>query len=754
MKTFHTIAIFLLLGGTTFAQAPHLAYVYPAGGKTGTTFQIVVGGQFLMLASNAFVSGPGISVTVLDHSRPMGQNQFNELRDRLKELQEKFQATRKGNSGTNAWTAADAQEREEIRAKILKNPPNRTANQAMIDTATIRVAIAANVAPGEREIRLATPNGLSNPMKFCVGDLPEVTKLAAKPANPDFDKYIEKIGGRIAPSGTPKYDAHVNLPAAINGQIMPGGVDRYRFSALSGQQLIIAASARTLIPYLADAVPGWFEAVLTIYDAKGKELASDERFRFKPDPVIHFEVPRDGEYTVEIHDSIFRGREDFVYRMAIGELPFVTSIFPLGGKLGEKTSVALTGWNLPEKTLTHDNSEMGITSLTGKFFNAIQFAVDDLPECFERKPNDSVNTAQTVTLPVIINGHIGKPGEPDLYKFTGHAGQQIVAEILARRLDSPLDSFLRLTDADDKQLAFNDDFEDKGTGLNTHHADSYLTATLPADGTYFIHLTDTQGKGGPDFAYRLRLSAPQPDFALRVVPSSISLRAGMSAPVTVFALRRDGFTNAINLDLKDAPEGFSLSGARIPDGQDKVQFTLKAPPAMTEKIAAIAIDGRALIGGKQVTHTAAPAEDMMQAFFYRHLVPSQELAVTVNGQQRWFMRDAFKIISGTPVKISPGGTARVRVSTPTANFIERFKLDLDNAPTGISLTNVSAIPNGMELVFACDAEKSKPGSSGNLICNVVPHNQNSTDKQKKPSKLPRREAVATLPAIPFKVLIE
>ena len=151
-------------------------------------------------------------------------------------------------------------------------------------------------------------------------------------------------------------------------------------------------------------------------------------------------------------------------------------------------------------------------------------------------------------MPVIINGHISQPGERDVFKFAGRAGQQIVAEVFARRLDSPLDSFLRLTDADGKQLAFNDDFEDKGSGLNTHHADSYLTATLPADGTYFIHLTDTQGQGGPEFAYRLRISEPQPDFALRVVPSSLSLRAGMSAPVTVFALRRDGFTNAIDLD--------------------------------------------------------------------------------------------------------------------------------------------------------------------------------------------------------------
>src|SRR5208282_3122717 len=115
---------------------------------------------------------------------------------------------------------------------------------------------------------------------------------------------------------------------------------------------------------------GWFEATLTILDSKGKEVASAERYRFRPDPVVHFEVAHDDTYTVEIHDSLFRGREDFIYRLTIGELPFVTGIFPLGGKLGEKTSITLTGWNLPEQQLTLNNSaaEPGVISLGGNFF--------------------------------------------------------------------------------------------------------------------------------------------------------------------------------------------------------------------------------------------------------------------------------------------------------------------------------------------------------------------------------------------------
>jgi len=123
---------------------------------------------------------------------------------------------------------------------------------------------------------------------------------------------------------------------------------------------------------------------------------------------------------------------------------------------------------------------------------------------------------------------------------------------------------------------------------------------------------------------------------------------GMSAPLTVFALRCDGFTSAMNLELKDAPEGFSLSGARVLENQDKAQFTLKAPPELSKKPVAMAIEGYAMIAGKLVRHTAVPAEDMMQAFAYRHMVPSKELAVTVNGPPRLFMPDAFKIISATP----------------------------------------------------------------------------------------------------------
>ena len=217
--------------------------------------------------------------------------------------------------------------------------------------------------------------------------------------------------------------------------------------------------------------------------------------------------------------------------------------------------------------------------------NRVPFAVDTLPECLEQEPNDSPATAQPVTLPVIVNGRIDQPGDWDVFRFEGRAGDQVVAEVYARRLDSPLDSVLKLTDAAGKQLAFNDDHEDKGAGLETHYADSWLTATLPANGTYYLHLGDAQAAGRAGIRLPLAHQRPRPDFALRVVPSSVNVRGGATVPITVYALRRDGFSGEIAVALKDAPEGFTLSGAKVPAGQDQVRAHSVGPAQANDRAA-------------------------------------------------------------------------------------------------------------------------------------------------------------------------
>ena len=201
------------------------------------------------------------------------------------------------------------------------------ASASISNVVLVEVVMAADAAPGPREIRVSTPRGVSNPLVFQVGQLPEVSR---KPMLSAPLQVLGKEEQALRKRPADEVEQRIALPCTVNGQIASGEVNRYRFDARKGQRLVFSTQARQLIPFMADAVPGWFQPVLAVYDANGKELAYDDDYRFKPDPVIFFEVPKDGEYTFTIIDAIYRGREDFVYRVTAGELPFVTSVFPLG----------------------------------------------------------------------------------------------------------------------------------------------------------------------------------------------------------------------------------------------------------------------------------------------------------------------------------------------------------------------------------------------------------------------------------------
>jgi hypothetical protein len=765
----------LLLAAFAFAlqAAPNIGFVYPGGGQQGTTFEVTVGGQDLAGTKVAMVTGDGVRTKVLRHATPLSERNFMAARQSIQDMNQFAsagrQAMQEGEGGqatymhmramrareTLAMRAAklgidDATPRGFARYQRIYNDPRRQPNAQLAETVTIEITIASDAEPGLRELRLETPGGATNPVYLQVGQAREYREQEPNDRKPDHNVLASVIEGMLLEDLEP-------LPVVINGQIKPGDVDRFRFLVPGGTNLVATVSARRLVPYLADAVPGWFQATLTLYDPEGMEVAYSDDFRFDPDPAICYQVPKSGTYVLEIRDAIYRGREDFVYRIDVGELPYLTSIFPLGGPAGRTSKLEVDGWNLASKTMTAGGPKQapGIQQVSvskdGWISNTRPFAVDELPERLEHEPNDDASQPEALSLPIIVNGRIDRPGDWDVFRIEGPPGSEIRAEVAARRLQSPLDSLLKVTDSAGFLLAANDDFVDKtghlhrGPGLITHHADSQLSVKLPADGVCLLYLGDTRRHGSPAHAYRLRVSHPRPDFALRVVPSSICASGGTVVPIVVHALRQDGFAGEISLHVTAPKDAFSLSGARIPPGEDQVRLTLSLPNLPRTRTLELQLEGRATIDGKPVRHPAVPAEDTMQAFLWRHLVPTTQCLATVIGGSR--SRPA-RVLSEGPVTLKQGGESEVQLALPGANQRGKIIIELVDPPAGLAVKAASADGDQTTITFSADAEGPSP-MQGNIIAEAFLETaRQGADGEPLP---PQRTSLGMLPAIAYTV---
>ena len=277
------VVLSALLALSANAQKLTSGYLFPAGGQAGTTVEIEAGGLNINRATKVMFSHPGIKGEV-----------------------------------TPVIESASSKRR---RRRLTDQ-----SSPQLADKVKIKITIDKDVPCGLYDLRLQSPKGLSNKLPFEVSSYPNfIENKKSSMKNPN------KV---------------TTLPAVLCGYVAPGGIDYFQFSGKKGETIVAAVKARQLVPYIADAVPGWFQSVIKIVDSKGKEIAFSDDYYHHVDPVIMVTLPKDDTYTLTIHDSIFRGREDFNYRIQLGVIPFVTGRYPAYGIAGKKVKQDIEGVNL------------------------------------------------------------------------------------------------------------------------------------------------------------------------------------------------------------------------------------------------------------------------------------------------------------------------------------------------------------------------------------------------------------------------
>ncbi len=561
----------------------------------------------------------------------------------------------------------------------------------------LKLTVAPDAAPGVREFRLSTLNGAST-----VGQLVIVRDpvIAEAPKNDTLDQAQA-----------------IELPAAVCGTIERNeDIDFFKFHAEAGQTLSFHVRSIRLQDKIHD-LQAHSDPILFLRNASGSTIASSDNF-FQGDPFVCFTFPQAGDYFLEIRDVRYQGNAFWEYCVEIHDRPFVTNVFPAAVAQGQTAELKLIGFNLGshetiEWTAPADaHGELSVRLPLGDdLTDPLTIYVTDLPSLVETaEPHGDHATAQVVTLPVGISGTISTETELDYYRFTAKKGESYTFDLRAGRLDSRLDSIIRILDANGRQLIENDDFQ-----LFTRlYSDSRIdTWTVPADGEYLIEIRDLHLRGGDDFVYFLAVTSAEPYFELYLDTDKTQINPGGWGVLFAKAVRKNGFTGGIQLHVDGLPEGVTVSPGRILPGKPTEGCLIfHAPEGVAPGMWNISVRGTA-------EHPMGEAQQPLQLVSVA--TPYEELYSPGGGRTHWpVLTHTIAVtqpvdlrsvkISTNELVLKPGETQTIDVTIERAEGFDK-NVTLDMLFQHLERPFADTLPPGVTI----DKQKSKTLLNGKEV---------------------------------------
>jgi len=301
------------------------------------------------------------------------------------------------------------------------------------------------VRPDGKQLALGRYDGVLVLLDAATGKR-QAQPLPIKPKPPLVEKE---------PNDSPRTGQHVKLPATIHGSIgRAGDVDYYRFFAFMGQE--IGVEVKPLDKAKLDGV-------LQLIDAEGRILTESTK------GLLGYSCPKAGVYALGIRDREYRGDAGMKYQLTMGDIPIVTSVFPLGVQRGTEAEIHLDGVHLGRARSVHlkvpadaaPGSRMPVPVAKGVLGNP-SVRIDEFPQVgwraggvsplLEERTGGLRPPLAVIPIPGTANGRIELPGATQTWRFQAKKGQRLLLEVHATRLGSPLDSVIEILDAQGQPL--------------------------------------------------------------------------------------------------------------------------------------------------------------------------------------------------------------------------------------------------------------------------------------------------------------
>lgn len=525
-------------------QAPAIGYMFPPGGKAGSTVNVVLGGYDWTPDMELFVRDARIQLELTGVPGPV----------------------------------------------IVPEPPYWFGKKArrgpfpMPRETPAKLKLPADLPPGIYRWQAANANGVTASGKFIVSAKLEVVE------NRD----------RVEPQHL------ASLPVTVSGQILKiAEVDEYRFTAPATGPLtckIVAAgigSPLTAIVEIRDA------SGRLVADA-ADTAARDERFTFAAEAGQEYiariyDVDFRGNRSFVYRLSLLPGPRLLSTFPAVVQRGTTQDVefFGFGLQTGAaKLEFVTRTLEVPADTAATSFRDQ--LNLIGNQSIPFEIPLSDLSEQVEvRAPNQPATKPIELNVPSAITGVLDQRYGVDRYRIPGTKGDVWSIDVQAESLGSRLDVSAAIVKEDGTELKRVDDVP--GT------TDARIVFTVPADGAYDLLVSDTSGASGSRQAvYRLTIQKAKPGFRL-TAPELFALPIEGSTVLAIKAERTGGFVGPISIALDGLPEGVTIpEDAKILEKKNDLKLKITAAANAGTIARMLTLTGTATIGDATIAHSPEP----------------------------------------------------------------------------------------------------------------------------------------------------
>ncbi len=582
--------------------------------------------------------------------------------------------------------------------------------EAIKQQVTARFVIEEDCPIGQHQFKLRTGTQLSTLSTFWVTPYP-----VYKEGEPE---------GKMGLNDT--WDIAEALPpetVTVHGKIDTGRTadqDCYRVRRRKGERISVEVdSVRLTDVHYGESE---FDLAVRILNGAGEEIAAaDDSALHIQDPILSVVAPEDGDYIVEIRQSLYKGSRFAYYLAHIGDFERPLVAFPAGGEAGKPLEVTFLGDPTGDLKRT---IELPAEARSGNFHP--RFGPSSLPMRVSPYPNAREGEGRAHQLPIALNGVIAQKAETDVFRITAKQGETYTVRVFGRSLGTPIDPRMEIVHLESGEVeATGDDAEQAERGLWAvaksfrfpSLLDPAIVWTPEHNGEYEIRIRDMRGLGGPQFVYRIEVepveNAVHTYMYARVIDSAeCSKLTAFAIPqgnrwtlnVRLAAGLGNPWKGDVRLVPEGLPEGIQMNAPIVSSTQNEVPFELVAlpgtqPQAGTFRIRAEAVDGTPLVSLSQqampfLSHSGARAWNTVVVDRYAYAVTNPA---------------PFRLdVEPPPIPLSKNGQLQVKVRLHREpGFTEPVEVNAYWVPNGITAQPAARFEEGeTELEFSFQANSS------------------------------------------------